>query len=395
MSSPLPPEPSNTAPGAGSHGAAPGAGGEPSSAGTESRWQRESDAFLHGSAPEIADLPRETRWKAWRYRVLWTALVAVVALAVSVIFSVLPNLSPFVKTREARTEDEARDRVQSEKPPLSANVRYQDVMDVWKQVDSLYIIFDTPFSASESAELEGLRLNESDWDRITELITGHGARPVVDQLFNARYDDLGEMISGDSGYGQPFFLDVTSGRDSSVQIVDMRAKEEKCTRSRAQAVLTIPADGASAIESIAFNLQGLGDARAQVPQDSEERNAGRPYFNQKVVSVGGSSEPVTFNVTPYSRLNSRCEWRILATYNTSDEKGKRSEIDDGGKVLVTEGLPQNPRQQWVMDPHIRKIVECNANPKGSAYCRPLIAETTGPPTQAQARALPPSRDATG
>jgi hypothetical protein len=97
----------------------------------------------------------------------------------------------------------------------------------------------------------------------------------------------------------------------------MRAKEEKCTRFRAQAVLRIPADGASAIESIAFTLQELGDARAQFPQGSEKGDAGKPYFSQKVVSVGGSSEPVTFNVTPYSRLNSRCEWRILATYNTS------------------------------------------------------------------------------
>lgn len=243
-----------------------------------------------------------------------------VALAASVIFSAFPNLSSFWKTREVRTEDEARDRVQSEKPPFSTNVRYQDVMAVWKQVDSLYIVFDTPFSPSESGELAGLRLEESDWDRITELITNHGARPAVGGLFNEQYSDLGEKIAGDSGYGQPFFLDVTSGRDSSVQIVDMRAKEEKCTTSRAQAVLRIPADGASAIESIAFTLQGLGDARAQFPQDSEKGDAGKPYFNQKVVSVGGSSEPVTANVTPYSRLNSRCEWRILATYNTSDEK---------------------------------------------------------------------------
>ncbi|MEV5886239.1 hypothetical protein AB0L74_26580 [Streptomyces sp. NPDC052020] len=360
------------APDAGSGGSAAGAGGGaeagPSPAEAESGWRRESDAFLRGSAPDIAELPRETRWKAWRYRILWTAFVAVLALAASTIVSLVPALHPSLKTREAKTDDEAQDRVQSEKPPFSANVRYQDVMDVWKQIDSFDIIYDAPFSASESSELKSLRLDASDWDRVMELITRHGARPAVAQVFEVRRNALGEMVDSTVGYGQPFFLDLTSDRDSPVHIVDLRAKEERCTESRAQAVLTIPADGASAIESIEFTLQKLGDTRAKIPFSPDHEDGGKPYFSQKVVSVGGSSEPVTFNVTGYSRTHSRCEWKILATYNTSDEKNRRSEIGDEGKALVTEGVPRRPRQQWVMDPHEGKVIECNSNPQGSPYC---------------------------
>jgi hypothetical protein len=372
---------------------ADGGSSGPSAAEAETRWRRESDAFLRGSAPEIADLPRETRWKAWRYRILWTAFVALLAFAASTVVSLLPALHPSLKTREARTDDEAQGRVQAEKPPFTANVRYQDVMGVWEQIDSFDIIYDTPFSVSESDELQRLRLDASDWNRIIELITRHGARPAVGQLFKTRHNAFGEMMDATSGYGQPFFLDLGSDRDSPVHIVDLRAKEEKCTESRAQAVLRIPADGASTIESIEFTLQKLGDTRAKIPMSPDHEDGGKPYFNQKVVSVGGPSEPVTFNVTPYARTDWRCEWKILATYNTSDEKGKQAEIGDGEKALITEGLPERPVQQWVMDPHEGKVVECYTNPQGSPYCKHLVADAAGSPDQAQAAA--PRRADTG
>jgi hypothetical protein len=75
-----------------------------------------------------------------------------------------------------------------------------------------------------------------------------------------------------------------------------------------------------------------------------------------------------FGVTAYSRTHSRCEWKDLATYNTFDEKNKQAEIGGGGKALITEGVPRHPLQQWVMDPYEGKVIECNSNPQGSAYC---------------------------
>lgn len=328
-----------------------------------SRWGREGDIFLEGSAPELTGLPRARRWKAWRYRVLWTAVASAMTLLVSLITAEILDSNAPLKRRELQAEESARADLQNEIPLLTSNVRYREWRGVWETIDSLYIVFDAPFRESDSDSLKKLDLREKSV-LLHLLIDRYGGRPAVETDF-----------SGDSrtetefGYSNPFYLDISSQRESPVQIVDMLAEEE-CAKTPAKSLLYIPADGTYSVDEILFPLQDLAPARAVIPIDpaTEVEGEGDPYFHHNAITVGGSEAPVTLNVNGAARKDWRCEWRIRATYNDNGAKGGEVAIDDGGEPLVAEGIPADPVQYWVMDPHKAKVVDCASDPHGSAYC---------------------------
>lgn len=327
-------------------------------------WSRESSAFLQGSAPELYDLPRERRWKAWRYRVMWAAAAFVFTLATTVVTTELTSSNAPLKRRELQAEEEARKDIQAETPLLTTNVRYIGMWDVWETIDSFYVVFDEPFSEADSNDLRGLNLRkEADWDRFHELVDEHGGRPAIETNYNEDPDGTTEF-----GYSQPFNLDISSERDSQVQIVDMQAEEE-CEKSSAKSFLWIPPQGSYSVQEVVFALQGLDTPRAVIPRsEAEGERGGDPYFRHETITVGGAEAPVTLNVNGAARKDWRCEWKIHATYNAGNKKSQPTIIDDAGKPLITEGIPANPVQKWVIDPHKAIIVNCMTHPRDSGIC---------------------------
>lgn len=319
----------------------------------------EGDAFLWGSAPDLVELPRERRWKAWRYRVLWTAGVAVVAMVASLAVAEIASQNVTLRTRQAKTDESAQDRLEAEKDPLSVNVRYADLKDA---VEGVYIVLDTPLAPAEVDELRDLFAGRgSTPERFPQILRQHGGRLVVPV----------DLKSSVSGYAQPFFLDLSSERASPVHVTEMRAEEKSCTKSRARAVLHYPAQAVSPVEGVAFGLQRLTGSRALIPLTDEPRKGrGEPYFDHNVLTVGGSQSPVTMEVNGTVRNGWRCEWKIRATYNSGDEKNRTVTIDDEGKNLVTEGLPADPVQNWVLDPWlpVPGLVDCRTHPEDSPIC---------------------------
>lgn len=328
-------------------------------------WRGESNAFLQGSAPELSDLPRERRWKAWRYKVMWTAAASALTLIAGLITAEVVNSNTPSKRRELQAEEEARKEIRAETPPLTTNVRYIGPWEVWETIDSFYVVFDEPFSKSDSNELRGLSLhNQATWDRLHELFDGYAGRPAIETDYSI--NDSNNKT--EFGYSHPFYLDISSEWDSQVQIVDMQAEEE-CEKSSAKSLLLIPADGSYSVKEVVFALQGLDTPSAVIPRnEAEGERGGEPYFRHETITVGGTEPPVTLNVNGAARKDWRCEWKIHATYNAEGKKSQPAVIDDDGKPLIAEGIPANPVQEWVIDPHRARIVNCITHPRDSEYC---------------------------
>ncbi|GAA2139978.1 hypothetical protein [Streptomyces synnematoformans] len=296
---------------------------------------------------------------------MWTAAAATLTLIASLITTEVMNSNTSSKRRELQAEEEARKEIRAETPPLTTNVRYLGPWEVWESIDSFYVVFDEPFSESDSNELRGLDLHkETAWDRFYELADSYGGRPAIEIDYNEDPNDTTEF-----GYSQPFYLDISSERDSQVQIVDMQAEEE-CEKTSAKSFLYIPADGSYSIKEVVFALQGLDTPRAAIPEGAvKSEKGGDPYFRHETITVGGTEAPVTLNVNSAARKDWRCEWRIHATYNTEGKNSQSAMIDDGGQPLITEGVPASPIQKWVVGPRSARIVNCITHPHDSAYCQ--------------------------
>ncbi len=171
------------------------------------------------------------------------------------------------------------------------------------------MVFDEPFSESDSNELRGLDLHkETAWDRFYELADSYGGRPAIEIDYNEDPNDTTEF-----GYSHP------KGRNP-----------RRCLKSE---------------------------------------KGGDPYFRHETITVGGTETPVTLNVNSAARKDWRCEWRIHATYNTEGKNAQSVIIDDDGKPLIAEGIPASPIQEWVVDPHGVRIVNCITHPRDSGYCQ--------------------------
>lgn len=155
------------------------------------------------------------------------------------------------------------------------------------------------------------------------------ANPVPAYEFHLPYDP--------PSYGQEYLVDLVSDSSSMLTVTDINAVNIQCGRSRMVALIDTSSDGASAIESVAYQLQGDQEPGKGIISDIDNPKWGSQYFSRKTIQLGGGADHLTLSVVGVVHPGSYCTWDLEAKFTTDDGEEHRRKLNT--KPLTSDGGP--------------------------------------------------------
>ncbi|MGW1768597.1 hypothetical protein ACWCQL_31720 [Streptomyces sp. NPDC002073] len=221
----------------------------------------------------------------------------------------------------ARAEKAAEDALDREEAPFTAQVTYVDYKTYGRYLPvGAAIVLDRTLTADEQQRLTAIPLGENQDQQVWDLFKSLGGRMI-------------ETYDGDA---RTFRLSLFSDRTAALSITDMQAVVDRCHPSKAQTVVQLPSG-----DGVYWDL-GRRSAVPVIAGSPEAEDYRLPYFPRRRIDLGGGQGPGALQVTS-SVLGETCEWHIEARYEDSAGAHPAVRVSDGGRPLVTEAVPAQPR----------------------------------------------------
>lgn len=170
----------------------------------------------------------------------------------------------------------------------------------------------------------------------------------VDAVYQAKFQSTGAapyLISigaraAQDPFGEVVRVTLHSKRSRPVIITNIRVKK-KCEESTGKTLFITPQGGSGKAEPLILNLD---EPDPVLRQRIGESAAGKPFFDENHITVGGGIDPGDLSITVHS--SKTCTWSLSAEYQNADESGV-IELLDNGKPLTYTRIPRKPDECFV------------------------------------------------
>jgi hypothetical protein len=179
---------------------------------------------------------------------------------------------------------------------------------------------------------------------------------LVETFQSAQYDDAGSEtlfdwlwtdgvplfapFGQDAGLSNRWNVTLNSTGSTAVTVTDLQLADLDCAPARAAAAFDLPAQGGEDRMLISYSMENPSLGRLYEYTDAADHapNWGEPFFDHKVISLGGNEEGVGLTVEVVT-TDQDCTWSAFElSYQGPDGGGVHEIVSDDGAPFEARGV---------------------------------------------------------
>lgn len=236
----------------------------------------------------------------------------------------------------AAADDDATDEAGPGPEPAPSDEPAEEPFDpgIWASVEPLApeppgpgILLLDGLDDESVATFQSADLEAAQFDELLDLLWSEGV---------PRYAPFGQ----DPGLSNRWNVNLGSDGPAAVTVTDLDLAGLECVPARASAAFELPAQGANDRLVISYSMAGSGSGRLYEYTDAGDHAPGwgEPFFEQKVVSLGGSEETVGL-VVEVVTTDQDCTWTAFElSYEGPEGGGAYEVVSDDGEPFEARGI---------------------------------------------------------